>query len=303
MAEQARAQARAQAQAPGQGKSQDAAARCAELFEVGGFAAVRRTAEAGLAEAGPDPVLYRWLGLAHAAEDEDDHDDEAERAYRRGLEVAPDDLGLLVSYVELCRRADAWEHPGRAARAEALENRIERLAPPGSPERERVDAVRGWHGRSYWEDLTYGTVVRGHVQEGGAAAQSHDVAQALARSERGESPVPAGSERTEDLRTAELAAAVELLSGPANAPLRLLLRHRVAAFVLTFALALITNRVLLMTGTVRVSLWGWLWWIPLLLADVKLRRARTLARERVVARIEARHAEAGAGAGTGAPTA
>jgi hypothetical protein len=39
---------------------------CEELFAIGGFPKVRKRAESGLEELGPDPVLYRWLGLAHA---------------------------------------------------------------------------------------------------------------------------------------------------------------------------------------------------------------------------------------------
>ncbi|MEU6807564.1 hypothetical protein ABZ920_00745 [Streptomyces sp. NPDC046831] len=42
------------------------------------------------------------------------------------------------------------------------------------------------------------------------------------------------------------------------------------------------------------SLWGWLLWTPLVAAEAKLRAARNLARRRVVAHIEERHAaEAG----------
>ena len=128
--------------------AQGYAQRCSELFAVGGYAAVRRTAQAGLDEAGPQAVLYRWLGQAHAAEDEDDHDAEAERAYRRGLALEPDDLGLLVCYLDLCLRADAFDYPGRSGRATALKARIEELAPTGSPQRERADSALGWAGRA-----------------------------------------------------------------------------------------------------------------------------------------------------------
>lgn len=130
--------------------------RCSELFEVGGYAAVRTTAEAGLKELGPDPDLFRRLGQAHAAEDEDDHDTEAEAAYRQGLALAPDDLGLLVSYLELCLRSDSFTYPGRSKRAVDMQARIEELAPPGSSERRRVDDALGWAGRGYWDDLKAG---------------------------------------------------------------------------------------------------------------------------------------------------
>ncbi|WP_327351850.1 hypothetical protein [Streptomyces sp. NBC_01304] len=260
--------------------------RCSELFAVGAHAAVRGVAEEGLADLGGDPVLYRWLGQAHAAEDEDDHDTEAESAYRQGLALAPDDLGLLVSYLELCLRADGFEYPGRAKRAVTLQAQIEDLAPPGSPERARVDDAVGWAGRGYWDDLKVG-VLQGQVRQAEQAEQGEQVAAAL----RSKEPV---ADAGEDLRTAELAAAVELLQGPANAPLRLLIRHRVAAYAVTLLLSFGLNKWLVMSGILEFSLWGWLCWIPVLAAEAKLRQARRLGRERVIARIQERHASADA---------
>ncbi|HET6856778.1 MAG TPA: hypothetical protein VFH94_06760 [Streptomyces sp.] len=262
------------------------AERCSELSEVGGHEAVRDTAQAGLDAAGPDPVLFRWLGQAHAAEDDDDHDAEAEAAYRSGLALAPDDLGLLVSYLELCLRADSFSYPGRAKRAVALEARILELAPPGSAERERVDAATGWAGRGYWDDLK-ASVVQGQMQHQAVADQSVLATEALRKAARGEAVADPG----EDLRAAELAATVELLQGPGNALLRLLLAHRVAAYVLTFALSFGLNKALVLSGTLEFSPWGWLFYIPVLIAEAKLRQAKKLARERVVARIKARHEE------------
>lgn len=263
--------------------------RCSELYEVGGYAGVRETAEAGLRELGPDPALFRWLGQAHAAEDEDDHDTEAEGAYRQGLALAPDDLGLLVSYLELCLRSDSFTYPGRAARAAAMRTRLEELAPPGSAARERVDEVTGWAGRGYWDDFKV-AVEQGRVQREGVTEQSVLVTGALRRAARGEP----GEDPGEDLHSAELAAAVELLQGTRNAPLRLFLAHRVAAYVLTFALGFGTNYALVLSGTLRFSLWGWLLWIPVLAAEAKLRQARRLGRERVIARMRERHARADA---------
>lgn len=235
--------------------------RCEELFAVGGFCEARRAAESGLEEFGPDPVLYRWLGLAHVAEDEDDHDAEAEKAYEVGLARWPDDLGLLVSYLELCLRADTWTYPGRASRVE--------------------DAL-GWAGRGYWQDVRERTAA---ARRDRAALTSHsaDVAEAL---EQG-APVSADPE---DVRAAEVAAALELLVGPWRAPLRLVIRHRVAAYVTAFALVFATNKALVLSGVVSYSVWGWIWFAPLLLAESKLRQARRLARQRVIAAMEARHA-------------
>ncbi|MFJ7265193.1 hypothetical protein ACIQV3_00740 [Streptomyces sp. NPDC099050] len=268
----------------------DYAVRCEELFAVGGFTKVRTLAESGLSELGPDPVLYRWLGLAHAAEDEDDHDTEAEKAYEAGLAQWPDDLGLLVSYLELCLRADGWEYPWRAKQADRLKERIAELAPPGSPEAARVEAAVGWAGRGYWQDIREKTA---DARDERAALTSHgsDVAEAL---EQGGRAAPA---HPEDLRAAGVAAALELLAGPWRAPLRLMVRHRVAAYVATFVLVLATNKALVMSGTLSYSVWGWLWYVPLLMSDVKLRQARRLGRRRVIAAMEARHAETVTAAG------
>ncbi|MCQ9129826.1 hypothetical protein [Streptomyces hilarionis] len=258
------------------------AAHCEELFAVGGFTKVRSVAESGLRELGPDPVLYRWLGRAHAAEDEDDHDAEAEKAYEAGLAQWPEDLGLLVSYRELCLRADAWTYPGRSARAGLLKERIAVLAPAGSPEAARVEHALGRAGRGYWQDLRENTATA-LAERAVIASHSADVADALERG--GQDPA-----HPEDLRAAEVAAALELLAGPWRAPLRLLVRYRVAAYVATFVLVLVTNKALVLSGTVSFSVWGWFWYVPLLLADARLKQARLLARQRVITAMEARHA-------------
>ncbi|MFK0101816.1 hypothetical protein [Streptomyces sp. NPDC091040] len=128
----------------------------------------RERAVAALEEHGPDPELYALLGQAHAAEDEDDHDDEAERVYRRGLDAFPDNLALLAAYAELCRAADGLDHPGRAARAAQLVARVEELG-PDSPEAQRLrNPVPLW------------TAQRPAPQHSLAHAQRHDVRQALA---------------------------------------------------------------------------------------------------------------------------
>ncbi|MEV7723825.1 hypothetical protein AB0P15_03710 [Streptomyces sp. NPDC087917] len=154
----------------------DRATRCEELFAVEGYAHVRRTAREGLAEEGAGPALHRWLGVAHAAEDDDEHDIEAERAFEAGLAQWPDDLGLLVSYEELCRRADGWAHPMRVRRGTELRARIAELAPPGSAARERVDAVMGLDGPGYWVDHPVGPE---HPRPWERAPLGHDVALAL----------------------------------------------------------------------------------------------------------------------------
>ncbi|MFI9467356.1 hypothetical protein ACIHBQ_07765 [Streptomyces sp. NPDC052492] len=216
----------------------DIAQQCSELYAAAGFAAVRRTAQAGLDEVGPTAVLYRWLGQAHAAADEDDHDAEAERAYRSGLALAPDDLGLLVCYLELCLRADAFDYPARAGRVGTLRVRIDELAPAGSPERQRVDDALGWAGRGYWDDLV-AAAGRVELQQAESAELSERVAGAL---RAGTTDAVSSAAAGEDVREAELAAALELLQGRANAPLRFLLTHRTAAYVITCVGALGVNR-------------------------------------------------------------
>lgn len=268
-------------------EQQQYAEQCSELFGVGAFADVRATARTGLEALGPDPVLLRWLGQGHMAEDDDDHDREAETAYREGLALAPDDLGLLVSYLELCLRSDSFTYAARASRVAPLRARIEELAPPGSAERVRVDDAMGWAGRGYWDDLKAGAA-RGKEQRAADGVRSALVTDAL----RGTAGAPSAQDAGEDLAAAELAAAVELLQGPRNALLRLLLAHRVPAYVVTFALSFGINQALVLSGTLDYSLWGWLCWAPLLAAEARLRQARRLGRERVVARMRERHAQA-----------
>ncbi|GED89873.1 hypothetical protein [Streptomyces sp. 6-11-2] len=172
------------------------AQQCSELYTAGGFAAVRRTAQAGLDQVGPTAVLYRWLGLAHAAEDEDDHDAAAERAYQQGLASAPDDLGLLVCYLELCLRADAFDYPARAGRVATLRARIDELAPARSPEREHVDDALSWAGRGYWDDLV-AAAGRGELRQAESAELSDRVASALRTGSTGtDSSTAAGEDRS-----------------------------------------------------------------------------------------------------------
>ncbi|MBW5254789.1 hypothetical protein JGS39_38570 [Streptomyces sp. P01-B04] len=100
----------------------------------------RARATAALERYGPDPLLYTLLGRAHVAENEDDHDDAAERVYRRGLDAFPDDLGLLTAYAELCLESDALDRPGRHARGPGLVARVGELAPDSAYVR-RLDRI------------------------------------------------------------------------------------------------------------------------------------------------------------------
>ncbi|MFG2379288.1 hypothetical protein ACGFY9_48590 [Streptomyces sp. NPDC048504] len=121
------------------------------MFLAGGNAAVRRAAQEGLDELGPQADLYCWLALGHPVED-DDRDDRAEEASRAGLALDAAHLGLLAGYAELCLRADAFEYPGRAARAPVLSRRLKEPAPE-SAEAEQLAAGARWARRGYWEGI------------------------------------------------------------------------------------------------------------------------------------------------------
>ncbi|WP_406261127.1 hypothetical protein OH779_04340 [Actinacidiphila glaucinigra] len=263
---------------------------CADLHAAGGYAAVRRTAQEGLRHDPTSADLHCWLALGHVREDEDDHDDEAEKTFRAGLALAPDHLGLLAGYAGFCLAADAFEHPGRAARARTLLERLERLA-PGSPEAEHAQAALRWSQRSWWDDVRMRSMAAG-LEHGTVRAQSEDIADALRDSTAQEARARAEAwsrDRPEDHRAAVLAAALAELSGPARAPLRLLARHRAVAWAAAAVLAYGTNGLLRYADLAHgLVVWGWAWLLPVFVLDRGLAAARRHAQERVVARMEAR---------------
>ncbi|MEV6484734.1 hypothetical protein [Streptomyces sp. NPDC051576] len=258
--------------------------RCEQLFLAGGNAAVRRAAQEGLEELGPQADLYCWLALGHAAEDEDDHDDRAEEAFRAGLALDGDHLGLLAGYAELCLRADAFDYPGRAARAPVLSRRLKELAPE-SAEAEQLAAAERWARRGYWEDIRMRAVaasLAGRDTETQARALAEDLAHG------GGAPAQDAVDRDATVR----AATLEALSGPWNAPVRFLGRHRTAAWTVAAILAFVTNTTLRRTGVVdSFSLWGYLWVLPVLIVDRRFSAVRKEAEARHLARLEAVLAE------------
>ncbi|MFF3261502.1 hypothetical protein ACFYWO_20320 [Streptomyces sp. NPDC002932] len=264
--------------------------RCEQLFLAGGLAGVRRTATQGLDEAGPHADLYCWLAVAHASEDDDDHDTEAERAFRKGLALDADHLGLLAGYAELCLRSDSFEYPGRAARAVELTRRLEELG-PDSPENAQLRAAHRWAGRSYWQDLRM-SAAEGAVRRHALETRSDEIAEAL----RGRRPEEARAEalaaaaaRPDDRRAAVLADTLEALSGPGTGWLRWAARHRAEAWAVSFALSALTSLLLRATGVVHgFGPWGLLWTVPMLLADARLTSVRKEAERLAVARLEAR---------------
>ncbi|WP_330239331.1 hypothetical protein [Streptomyces sp. NBC_00525] len=158
-----------------------------EALRAGRLAEARERATTALEEHGPDPELYALLGRAHAAEDEDDHDDAAERAYRRGLAAFPDDLPLLTAYAELCRASDALDRPGRAARATGLVERVNELA-PGSPEALRLSGRTAWTAPAGRPPVSPAHIQRHDVRQALAAAPSLAEAARLAAEEAGRHP-------------------------------------------------------------------------------------------------------------------
>ncbi|WP_328684434.1 hypothetical protein [Streptomyces sp. NBC_00343] len=262
--------------------------RCEQLFLAGGDAAVRRAAQEGLDELGPRADLYCWLALGHAVEDDDDHDDRAEEAFRAGLALDGDHLGLLAGYAELCLRADAFEYPGRAARASVLSRRLTESAPE-SAEAEQPAAVERWARRGYWEDIRMRAVV-GALQGRDTEAQARALAEDL-RQRDGDDASTRGAEPLDRAATVR-ATTLEALSGSWNAPVRLLGRYRTAAWGVSLILCFATNTTLRRTGVVdHFSLWGYLWLIPVLIVDRRFAAVRKEAEARHVAHLEAVLAE------------
>ncbi|MEV0977817.1 hypothetical protein [Streptomyces sp. NPDC049915] len=256
--------------------------RCEQLFLAGGNAAVRRAAQQGLDELGPTADLYCWLALGHAAEDDDEHDDLAEEAFKAGLALHGEHAGLLAGYAELCLRADSFEYPGRATRAVDLARRLEEVA-PCSAEAQRLAAAERWARRGYWDDLRMRaatTALEGRVTQD----QARDLAEDLKRAGGAAVPDADGVDRAATVR----AATLEALSGPWNAPVRFLGRHRTTAWGICAVLCVVTNTVLRQTGAVDTfSLWGWLWALPVLVVDRRFAAVRKAAEARHVANLEA----------------
>ncbi|MBB4984019.1 tetratricopeptide repeat protein [Streptomyces nymphaeiformis] len=199
---------------------EDAASACAHataLIAAGRLAEAREVAETALETDGPEPTLLLVVARAHMAEDEDDHDDDAERVFRRALDLFPDHVDLLAGYAELCLRSDALDRPGRHARGPVLLERLRELA-PDSPQLLRATAST--------------SVLATAVAKGPSAAlvQSLDLLQALTTAASPEAAEKDARRRAAlapyDRRLAVLDATLTALARPGRAPLRLLVRRR-----------------------------------------------------------------------------
>ncbi|MFF3975962.1 hypothetical protein [Streptomyces sp. NPDC001828] len=242
-------------------------------LRAGRLADARRTARNALKAEGPDARLFLVLGRAHAAEDEDDHDDRAEAAYREGLEAFPDDVELLAAYAELCLASDYMDHPARHGRGAQLAARVRELA-PGSTQALRVEQG--------------GAGLRGPKPTSPSRTQLHDVRLALAAF--GNPAVAAARARSRaeaspsDDRLAVLAETLTALGRPGRAPLRWLVRAPLTTALLRGAWCVV---LLLAVPALHLpSWWRLAAFAPLpvpLVLNTFLRRARTRAAVRPLA--------------------
>ncbi|MCM2413432.1 hypothetical protein [Streptomyces sp. RKAG290] len=208
----------------------------------------RARATAALEEFGPDPALHTLLGRAHARENDDDHDDEAERAYRQGLAAFPDDLDLLTAYAELCLESDALDRPGRHSRGPGLADRVSALA-PGSPQALHLDRVRmGTGGRPS---------LAGPIPRSGARMQRHDVRTSLASAPSTAEAVRLAEEDAQrypyDLRRVIRAETLTALGRPRRRLLRAHVRTPILSVLVAAALATVA---LIPRTASPVSVWA-----------------------------------------------
>ncbi|MFE9537435.1 tetratricopeptide repeat protein [Streptomyces sp. NPDC006691] len=256
-----------------QAERQEVMSACAEAerhLRAGRFAEARRAARNALTAEGPDARLFLTLGRAHAAENEDDHDDRAEAAYQKGLEAFPDDLDLLTAYAELCLASDYLDRPARNGRGPELARRVRELA-PGSPQALRVE-------RS-------GPRLGGSKSPSASRIQLHDVrlvlaavgdpASAAARARR------QAEARPGDDRLAVLAETLGALARPGRAPLRWMARAPVPTALLRAAWCVV---VLLAVPALHLPWWSRLAVLVTLPAALPLNALLRRARARAAAR-------------------
>ncbi|MCX4985961.1 hypothetical protein [Streptomyces sp. NBC_00572] len=271
----------------------DVRGRVDALVSVGRPAEARATARTALETAGTDAGLFLALARAHVAEDDDDHDDAAERVFREGLDTFPHDIGLLAGYAELCARTDALDRPGRHARGPVLLARLRELA-PHSPELLRAETA----GSSVSVNDKNSASVR--------RVQSFDAARAFASAP---TPQAAAAQAAQwaavaphVLRLAVLAETTAVLAAAGRTWPRLLLRrgleYRLATGVVVAALIVLRLTVLpaLPYGVAAGA--GLLLGLPFISLRRQLRTARERAAERMAATVT--EAESGDEAGVGA---
>ncbi|MFE6888736.1 hypothetical protein [Streptomyces sp. NPDC057694] len=252
--------------------------RAQTLLRAGELSLARGEAQAGIDEHGPHAGLYGVLGRAHEAEDDDDHDAAAERAYRAGLDAFPDDLDLLAAYAAFGLAADGLEHPGRLARGRAAAERLAELA-PDSPQARQAGGAPGPKPPSE------------------ARIQRHDARTVLAS---GSAPQAAAEEAARaavawpyDRRLAVRAETLAALARPLAAPARAVLR---APGLVALLLAGAASTLLLTVTALELPPWILLG-VLLLTAPVRQEQALLRrARRRALAGLPAEHREPAPGA-------
>ncbi|MFE6781968.1 hypothetical protein ACFVFF_06870 [Streptomyces sp. NPDC057680] len=256
----------------------DVRGRIDALVAAGRPAEARAVARTALADDGPEAGLFLALARAHMAEDDDDHDDDAERVFREGLDAFPDDIGLLAGYAELCTHSDSMDRPGRHARGPVLLARLREIAPE-SAELKRAEAA--------------GSSVSMNARNSASVhrVQSFDAARAFA-----EAPTPqAAADQAaqwaaaapRDLRFAVLAETTAALAATGRTWFRLLLCRGVEY---RFATGLVVAMLIVLRITVLPAIpYGMAAGLGLLLGlpFLGLRRLLRAARERAADRIAA----------------
>ncbi|MGW8361182.1 hypothetical protein ACWGK1_11515 [Streptomyces wedmorensis] len=255
---------------------EDVRGRVDALVAVGRSAEARAVARDALDADGPDARLLLALALAHMAEDDDEHDDAAERVFREGLDAFPDDVGLLAGYAELCARTDALDRPGRYARGPALLARLREIA-PYSPELLRAEAAGS----------SVSTTVKNSVSV--RRVQSFDASRAFAEAPTPQAAAAQASQwaavAPRDLRLAVLAETTGALAAPGGSWSRLLLlrglEYRFVIAVLVTVLVVVRVTVLPAVPYGVATGAGLLLSLPFLGLRRQLRAARERAAERV----------------------
>lgn len=252
------------------------------LVAAGRPAEARATARTALDTDGPDAGLFLALARAHLAEDDDDHDDDAERVFREGLDAFPNDIGLLAGYAELCARTDALDRPGRHARGPGLLARLRELA-PHSPELLRAEAAGSSVSMS-----AKNTVSARRVQSFDAArvfAEAPTPQAAAAQAAQWASAAP------RDLRLAVLAETTGALAAAGRTWSRLLLRrgleYRFAVGVVVAVLIVLRITALPAVPFGVATGVGLLLGLPFLGLRKQLRGARERAAERLAIAVAA----------------
>ncbi|WP_435972037.1 hypothetical protein [Streptomyces sp. Qhu_M48] len=269
------------------------------LVAVGRPAEARAAARSALDADGPDVGLFLALARAHLAEDDDDHDDAAERVFREGLDAFPDDIALLAGYAELCARTDAMDRPGRHARGAVLLARLREIA-PDSAELRRAEGAGSSVSIGAKDEASARRVQSFDARRAFADAPTPEAAAAQAARWAAAAP--------HDLRLAVLAGTTAAFAAPGRTWWRFLLRRGLefrCAVGAVVALLVVVRLTVLPSVPYGLTVGlGLLMGLPFLALRKQLRTARERAAERMAAAAAEPVREGGAatgGDGSGPP--